>query len=79
MAHRPRITNLARTLTRNDAYGNEPINPGVPSVGEGLPNDVLKVGVHGGMNAQAEAKEKSRSVFLPPARPLTESAAWPRA
>ncbi len=45
-------------MTRNDAYGNEPINPGVPSVGEGLPNDVLKVALHAGMRAWNKAKEK---------------------
>jgi hypothetical protein len=49
---------------------------GIP---KSLPDDVLKVQVHVGMRAQPAAKEKSRRIFLPPARPLTELAAWPRA
>ncbi len=44
-----------------------------------LPDDVLKVRVHGGMRARSGAKEKPRRVCLPPARPLTGSLAWPRA
>ncbi len=51
----------------------------VISIGEGLADDVLKVGVHAAMRARVQVKEKPCRVFLLPARPLTESAAWPRA
>ncbi len=52
---------------------------GSPSVGQRVVDDVLKVGVHAAMRARMEAKEKLSRVFLPPARPLTGSLAWPRA
>ena len=52
---------------------------GCQGIPKSLPDHALKVRVHVGMRAQPAAKGKPRRVFLPPARPLTELAAWPRA
>ncbi len=58
---------------------DEVVPAGSLGIGKRLADDVLKVRVHAGMRARSRAKEKPRRVFLPPARPLTELAAWPRA
>ena len=39
------------------------IPAGSLGIGEGLADDILKVGVHGGMRARSEAKEKPRRLW----------------